>query len=209
MNTFAAEHIPGPGLKDPVFDSQAVFRTLLTAMSRPGSILPLAVKPEAPGGLSQTAAAVCLTLLDMDTPLWLGESLRMPAVIAYLQFHCGCPVVDDPAKAAFALVGKGELTPSLAIFNQGTPEYPDRSTTLIIQVEHIDSAGSVSLVGPGIKQNAQIKVDKLPVAFWREFAAQRDAYPLGVDIFLVANGLVRGLPRSITLSAKDQPCTSR
>ena len=188
------------GFSDPVLDSQAVFRSLLTAVSGPGSIVPLTMSPEAPGRLGRTLAAVCLSLLDYDTPLWLHESLRFAEVESYLKFHCGCPLTENPAKASFAVIAKGSEMPSLQMFNPGTPEYPNLSTTLIIQVENMEPKGGVTLSGPGIENMSRLKVDGLPRNFWREFSAQKNNYPLGVDAFLVADGLVTGLPRSVNVA---------
>ena len=60
-----------PGFADPVFDSQATFRAALDALARPGRVaaLPPVLTPPAP--LNPATAALCLTLADLDTPLWL------------------------------------------------------------------------------------------------------------------------------------------
>ena len=65
-----------PGFHDPQLDAQRVFRQLLQAMARPGQIVPIDRLPEAPKPLSGGAAALALTLFDLDTPIWLDEALR-------------------------------------------------------------------------------------------------------------------------------------
>ncbi|MGD8563838.1 MAG: phosphonate C-P lyase system protein PhnH [Desulfarculaceae bacterium] len=197
-----------PGFIDPVLDSQAVFRTLLTAMSRPGEICPLPLVPQAPGALTGAAAAVCLTLLDLDTPVWLDNTLRQPEVMAHLRFHCGCPIVEDPAQAAFALIGKVKEIPCLAIFNPGVPEYPDASTTLVVQVQGLTNKQGVYLQGPGIENEVRLGADFLLDHFWHELAGQRRSFPLGLDVFLVSPKEVAALPRSVTIKEAG-PCMSR
>jgi alpha-D-ribose 1-methylphosphonate 5-triphosphate synthase subunit PhnH len=57
------------GFADPVLDSQSVFRTVMMALARPGTIAELAtgqLLPPAP--LTPELAAVALTLCDHETP---------------------------------------------------------------------------------------------------------------------------------------------
>ncbi len=91
-----------PGFENPVFDSQDMFRHLLEAMSYPGRIVDAGTLATAPAPLSRAAAAVFLALADYETPVWL-DATAQPAR-DWLRFHCGCPVVADPAAARFALV---------------------------------------------------------------------------------------------------------
>ena len=95
-----------PGFHDPQLDAQRVFRQLLQAMARPGQIVPIDRLPEAPKPLSGGAAALALTLFDLDTPIWLDEALRATAG-DYLAFHTGAPVTADVGEAAFVLVADG------------------------------------------------------------------------------------------------------
>jgi alpha-D-ribose 1-methylphosphonate 5-triphosphate synthase subunit PhnH len=90
---------PGRGFADPVFDSQAAFRALLGAMSRPGEVHSLA-RPgfTPPDGLPLAAAACLLTLADHDTPVWLAGGAGHPAA-HWLAFHAGAPATADPASA--------------------------------------------------------------------------------------------------------------
>lgn len=207
----AAETIDG-GFADPVFDAQSVFRALMDAMARPGTVLPLKTLVAPPAPLSATGAAMALTLCDHDTPLWLGPGLAQSAAArAYLAFHTGAPVVDDPGEAAFALVSDPVALGSLAEFGQGTQEYPDRSTTLIVQVDALSSnagaaahpegrhrreAGFLLLQGPGIATTTSLSVSPLPPDFVAEWQANRARFPRGVDVILAAPHAVACLPRS-------------
>ncbi len=85
---------PYRGFADQVIDSQACFRAVLEAMSRPGRVQQLAAPPEIPPGLSPAAAAVLLTLVDADTPLRLSAGREAEA---WVRFHCGCPIVTEGA----------------------------------------------------------------------------------------------------------------
>jgi len=124
------------GFADLVKDSQSVFRTVMDALSRPGLKQPIHVDAAPPAPLTPEVAAIALTLTDHDSPVWLDETLAgSKAVVAWLKFHTGAPIVSDPRQADFALVtGWGRL-PRLDAFAIGTDEYPDRSTTVVLAVE--------------------------------------------------------------------------
>ena len=114
-----SETIDG-GFADPVFDAQAVFKAVMDAMARPGTMS--AVKPLAapPPPLSPTAAAVALTLCDHDTPLWLDPALQASAAVrSCLAFHTGAPPANTPSDAAFALVSSPAELIALENFAQG------------------------------------------------------------------------------------------
>ncbi len=83
-------------------------------------------------------AAIALTLFDHDTPVWLDPFLSETAEVKkWLKFHSGAPVVSDPSIASFALVSDGAALPQLDRFAFGSNEYPDRSTTVILQVDSL------------------------------------------------------------------------
>ncbi len=115
------------GLADPVLDSQRIFRVALEAMAHPGRVVTLPTPVEVPSPLTAGAAALCLALLDFETPLWLDRQAATAEVIDYLRFHCGVSVVEKPEVAVFALIARAEAMPSLAVFASGSDEYPDRS----------------------------------------------------------------------------------
>ena len=124
------------GFADLVKDSQSVFRTVMDALSRPGLKQPIHVDAEPPAPLTPEVAAIALTLADHDSPVWLDETLAgSDAVVAWLKFHTGAPIVSDPRQADFALVTGWAALPRLDAFAIGTDEYPDRSTTVVLAVE--------------------------------------------------------------------------
>ena len=89
-----------PRLPDPVADAQSCFRAVLDAMARPGRIRTVPAGLAAPSPLCDAAAALLLTLVDHETPLWLDPAAE-PAR-GWIGFHTGAPVVP-PAQALFAL----------------------------------------------------------------------------------------------------------
>jgi alpha-D-ribose 1-methylphosphonate 5-triphosphate synthase subunit PhnH len=192
QQTKIALHNLAPGFHDPQLDAQRVFRQLMQAMSRPGQIVPIDRLPEAPKPLSAAAAALALTLFDLDTPIWLSEALR-EAAGDYLGFHTGAPLTADLAAASFVLVADGRTLPDL--------EYPEQAATVIVQVERLQIAAGRRLRGPGILGHVDICVDGLAPAFWDAMQANQKRFPLGFDAVLVAGNSVLGLPRSVLIEA--------
>lgn len=194
-----------PGFSDPVADSQETFRTVMNAMAHPGRIYRLPVQPVVPPPLFPTTGAICLTLLDMDTPLWLDPSGSSNEVLTYLRFHCGCLVSPDTGEAAFAIVGDGRFVPALSSFSCGDPLYPERSTTLIVQVGSLDNSRGIRLKGPGIRTDARLHAEGLTADFWPAFQAINKESPLGVDVLLVSPASLCGLPRTVEMEPIDLP----
>ena len=185
---------------DPVIASQAVFRLAMNAMARPGTIthVPGLVRPPAP--LGAAAGAVALTLLDYDTPVWLDHDLSAtPEVAAWLHFHTGAPLTTDPRTAAFAFVADTGRMPGFEMFAQGTMEYPDRSTTLVLQLAHLSEQAGLELAGPGIAGTKRLSGAPLPADFRVRLIANRALFPRGLDLVLTTDDAVAALPRSVRI----------
>lgn len=190
-----------PGLTDPTLDSQRIFRGLLEAVSHPGRIVDVAGDVEGPAPLHPAAMAVCLTLLDFETPLWLDGAAARPDVLEWLRFHCGAPVVVRPEAARFALVADPSAMPALQAFDAGAPEYPDRSTTVIVQARTLLGGVGWRLTGPGIEGETRLDVDGVPETFRGWLRDNHAAFPRGVDTVLTAGRMIAALPRTTRVEA--------
>jgi alpha-D-ribose 1-methylphosphonate 5-triphosphate synthase subunit PhnH len=189
-----------PAFRDAVRESQSVFRLAMQAMASPGKILTLDAQLVPSPPLLAPAAALLLTLCDFETPVWLDPPLAESAdVVAFLRFHTGARVVASPADATFAVIADGTHMPELAAFPQGAPDYPDRSATLIVQVETLAARGW-RLEGPGIRDAARLSAAPLPADFAAQLRDNRSTFPCGVDIFLAARNALAALPRSVRLT---------
>ena len=180
-----------PGLPEPVHTAQQIFRQALQALSEPGLIQTLD-NVCGMDVLDPATYALCLCLLDSDTPLWVSPLLDSPALRANLAFHCGCPIVAAPDEAAFALM-TGAESAALPAFNPGTDRDPDRSCTVILQLDGLDGGLQTTWQGPGIATTRAMRAP-LPDAFWAQRALH--GFPKGLDFFLSAGSALVGLPRS-------------
>jgi alpha-D-ribose 1-methylphosphonate 5-triphosphate synthase subunit PhnH len=188
------------GFADKVVSAQNTFRSVMQAMARPGSVQHIAASVGRPAGVMHGTAAIALTLFDHDTPIWLDRSLSAtPEVSKWLKFHTSAPVVSDPAICSFALIGDTQALPALSSFSLGSSEYPDRSTTLILQVESLGEGPSFELQGPGIDGVATLQARIQPQDLFERLAVNAALFPRGIDVVLVHDDSIVAIPRTTRL----------
>jgi len=205
-----------PGFTDATSQSQVVFRSALDAMARPGTSIYLApaslVSASTPG--SAAAASVLLALLDQDCTLWLSPTLAAGPAAAWLRFHTGCQLEEDCSKADFVWAASIAELPPLKRLKQGSAEYPDQSTSCVIDVNGWHAAGvsdadAVTLRGPGVRDVLTLSVNGMDASFVLQHHAMQEHAPCGVDIFFCSGDALMGFPRSVRLgiATKSPACT--
>lgn len=182
------------GFHNPVLDQQAAFRAVMQALAEPGSIVPAGAMAGEDSPLGPVARAIALSLLDFEVKFHLSASLAEAE--GDITFHTGARLADRMDDAEFAFVDLAGDALDLARFAQGTPEYPDRSTTIIMKVESLNGGAALTLAGPGIPGTRTLQIPGLPADFPAQWAANAARSPLGVDLIFVTNEAVLGLPRS-------------
>jgi alpha-D-ribose 1-methylphosphonate 5-triphosphate synthase subunit PhnH len=190
------------GFVDKVLSAQSTFRSVMDAMARPGSIQRIEPVAGTPAGMMRGTAAIALTLFDHDTPIWLDARMsQTPAVAKWLKFHTSAPVIADASITSFALIGDAPGLPALERFSFGSNEYPDRSTTLILQVESLTQGPAFELRGPGIDGTAVLQAALQPLDLFERLAINQTLFPRGIDVVLVHDGHVVAIPRTTRLVA--------
>ena len=188
MNT----HALTGGFADGPIQSAHAFRAILDAMARPGTIVTLCgAAPPTP--LSLAAGVALLTLTDPTTPLHLAGAADCAAVRDWVAFHIGAPLVA--ADAADCAVGTWDALLPVTRFRTGTPDYPDRSATLIIEVDRLTNHGP-TLTGPGIETATWLNLPETAA-----FRINRALFPMGFDCLLTCGSQAAGLPRSTKVEA--------
>jgi alpha-D-ribose 1-methylphosphonate 5-triphosphate synthase subunit PhnH len=191
------------GFADKVLSAQSTFRSVMDAMARPGSVQRIVAAAGVPAGMMRGTAAIALTLFDHDTPLWLdGRMSATPDVAKWLKFHTSAPVVSEPAVCAFALVGDAKALPSLDRFSFGSNEYPDRSSTLVLQVDSLTDGPAFELRGPGIDGVADLRARIQPSDLFAQLSINAALFPRGIDVVLVADDAVVAIPRTTRVAGK-------
>ena len=187
------------GFETPVFQSQSVFKALMDGMARPGSVQMLDAGAAPPPPMGPGAGAIALTLCDHDTPVYLSKLLVETGVPGWLAFQTGALITDDRTEAQFAFLDRRTALPPLSTFSIGTQEYPDRSTTIVVELASLTGGPDFSLSGPGIDGATAIAPTGLPLPFeelWRE---NNGLYPRGIDLVLVAGLTMICLPRTVRI----------
>jgi alpha-D-ribose 1-methylphosphonate 5-triphosphate synthase subunit PhnH len=185
------------GFEHPVDDAQRTFRAAMRALAEPGLVQSIGPAPVPPGPLAPATAALLLALADFETPIWLdGDAVRSPGLADFLRFQTGAPIVADAERAAFGVITDPRRFDGLDAFAQGTLEYPDRSATLLIQVDRLAEIGRYGLTGPGIAGTRRLGMEPDVPGLADALSVNHDRFPRGVDLILVAGDCIVGLPRS-------------
>jgi alpha-D-ribose 1-methylphosphonate 5-triphosphate synthase subunit PhnH len=92
--------------------------------------------------------------------------------------------------------------PALDRFAFGTPEYPDRSTTLILQVDSLTDGPALELRGPGIDGSATLRAAIKPSDLFERLSINATLFPRGIDVVLVAGDAIAAIPRTTRLVGK-------
>lgn len=180
------------GFPDAPVQSARAFRAILESMARPGTIHSVTgAKPPAP--LSVGAGVALLCLCDGTTPLHVAGAADTENVRNWIAFHIGAPLVAAEG-AAFAVGRWSDLMP-VSRFPVGLPDYPDRSATLIVELDRLYNQGP-TLTGPGIETAAWLSLPETAA-----FRANRALFPLGFDTIFTCGDRIAALPRSTRVEA--------
>jgi len=89
--------------------------------------------------------------------------------------------------------------PPLSAFQAGSDEYPDRSTSLILQLPALRDGEVWSLKGPGIRESRSFAPAGLPAPFRGWLEENHRLFPRGVDVIFTSGSSLAALPRSSRL----------
>lgn len=159
---------------------QAAFRELAQAFSHPGKIHVLS---------HPALSLVPATLLDGATSFSDAGSLLSELDLARLE------TMLVPPSAAHFVLADGATGPDFSPV-LGTLESPELGATLLLLVQSLREGKGLLLSGPGIASQREIHVRGLDPAWLAARADWNAAFPLGVDILLLAGHEVMALPRT-------------
>ena len=195
MDTVPAHNYWRHGFDDPALESPNTFRSILAAMENPGQLSTICENPNAPAAFNSASAATCLALLDHETPVWTDVDWQNP-VVNWLQFGCRCSVVTEPCMAQFVIITKPATMPSLDTFRIGRFEYPDKATTMVVQVDDILPVEEKEYFDSDVFSTTHLELKGISQNFmdqWRQISTR---YPFGIDIFITCEDVLTVLPKT-------------
>ncbi|TBX97265.1 phosphonate C-P lyase system protein PhnH [Rhizobium laguerreae] len=193
-------HIISAPFENPIHETQQTFRALLSATSRPGTVVRLPLPDAAPSPFTRSLCSIALTLFDDTTPIWLDDALASDDVLQYLRFHTAAAIVAERSDAAFGIMADARDLSDFSAFSVGDATYPDRSATLIVQLPSLTGGAEVNLSGPGIEHTTPASPTGLSDGFWHWWNENANRYPCGIDMIFTDGIAVMGLPRTTKVS---------
>lgn len=187
-----------------IHSTQQAFRKILDSMSFPGKLNRLDQWMfEMPPLLSQTAL-VCQTLLDSEVTFVVLENPEISKSIhAYTGSH-----VAEVSEADFLIipinVAIEKIVQQLKKTKTGDLRDPQKSATILYEVESLAHGTCYELKGPGIKKTETIftSIPEEVMAIRAEINAE---YPLGIDfLFIDQDGNLLALPRTTKVSEVER-----
>ncbi len=185
--------------------TQQAFRTIMRAMSYPGTIHHLANHNSRKIGTT-SLQLVAEALFDQDVAFCVigdHETRELEDILCKRTNS----TVTELSIADFIIVTKGVSTGKLLSAKTGIPEYPDRSATVLFSIESLaDGSASdflVRLTGPGILGEKYIQIHGLDHEELCHLRELNSGYPLGVDsIFLDQQDRIMCIPRSAKIQLR-------
>ena len=195
---------------DIVFDSQKIFRILLDAFARPGTIkqgYELNIAP--PWKDDKFAFGILFSLLDLEVGFsvcCLDERIRCE-IGEYIALNTGSKFL--PSNIADFILA---LDKSLSIekVKRGSLEYPDQGATVIRVVEELgkdleEDSLNLLLRGPGVQEKAKVSLKGIGREEIRQMIDVNKEFPLGVDfIFVDKKDRVVAIPRSVRIEVMEE-----
>ena len=121
-------------------------------------------------------------LLDYETPVWTDVDWKNPA-ISWLQFDCESSVVTEPCMANFAIITKPARMPPLDYFRIGLDKYPEKATTMVVQVDDIFPRTDNKYYDTLVDKVGKLELKSVPDKFWKQWQHLSGLHPLGIDVF--------------------------
>ncbi len=177
---------------DGVFDSQKVYRLILTAMSNPTRVVSVKSYADKLFGRNPEFLAIALTLLDNEVSFYACEDTGLSEEISSLTLSRP----ESLENADFIFVPEeNHLAQVIKHAKCGTLKDPHKSATVIVKVPGSNSC-DLRLYGAGIRNTAEFHTDELVQTALDLRDEQYYEYPQGIDlIFVSGNGDLFAIPR--------------
>jgi len=183
---------------DRTIEEHLVFRALLQAMARPGTVHSMTESVDCRDDALELLARA---LLDSEASIGVLVGADGEDDLARRMADASGCRFSDPGQADFALVAGGSSEGRIGLLRAGDPDFPDESATLVYLVDEVDEdGGAIAWEGPGIFGYRLPRVTGIADDEWIALRKANAAYPVGFDaLFVDRAGRVLALPRSVRM----------
>lgn len=180
-------------MKTIVHTTQAVYRQLINAMSRPGHTEVITEEVKNYSDFSDAALLISMTLFDNEISFFSRDK----TMLKELKVLTGGIPNKDYTTADFIVLKEADLKEEyFTEVMQGVLISPEKSATLIIEADSIGEGNEYRLSGPGIKTATDVKLslESRWIGLRNEVCKE---FPLGIDLILTdKNNSVVMIPRT-------------
>lgn len=175
---------------DVVHDLQSVYRKVVNATSRPGTISNLRNEAKLVGKEHKPCSAslllLALTLLDQEVSfkVYSDNADNDSRTINQLTYAKGVEVNEADFIFVFRDAQDGSLQEAIEQGKQGTLINPHKSATIIAEADIVTKGEGLLLTGPGIQKTQSVSVD-LPGNWIQSRGQKNKEYPLGIDLMII------------------------
>lgn len=183
---------------------QAIYRVLLNAMTHPGRCHSIDSDHDDRGEY-WLPVQVASCLMDHEVTFALTDHL-MENMGRRITEKTGSQITDWPL-ADFILIDGGSSHGRAEEAKRGSLAYPDNGATMLYCISKIlqpskSDLNRIRLSGPGIEHPMSPQVEGLDEVEYRLLREINNAYPLGVDAFVINDNHIMGLPRSTRIEVE-------
>ena len=98
--------------------------------------------------------------------------------------------------AKFVIITRPANMPALDTFRVGRFEYPEKATTIVVQVDDIAPAVENKNCNIFVNNTAQLDLKGISRNFLYQWRQLSSLYPMGIDIFVICEDVLTALPKT-------------
>lgn len=193
---------------DIVHDTQAVFRTILDCMSRPGTIQNISQIGEPSienGACSQSVFVTAMTVLDAEVRFCVigDHTQEIEGYLSAMTFSKAAAIADADYIFLMKDASPKKIKEVFQAAKKGTFENPDHSATIVMETGGLSNEKLLALTGPGIQETATVEI-KGSESWIKARKQANDEFPLGIDMILTdQNNNLMCLPRTTNIQNSE------
>lgn len=184
---------------DMVFDCQKIFKNVMNAMAKPGTVFNIKEQCDKLGEKNRVPLGLAMTFMDNRSTLYVDGNEELLFSIKEKTLA----MKSDVEKADFVIAPHVEEKESYGVqlldsAKVGTLPEPHKSALVMVGLHTFDGDKSLLLEGPGVKGQKEVMLSDAALMWLARKAILKYEFPCGTDIlFYTDNGEIMGIPRTL------------